>query len=78
MSQYSRVKTVLELADRPLALHHIGSISFKMHRVRDAETAISARIRDIRRDLEQRGKTIVSSPAKGKRHHLYRIVSIQQ
>lgn len=77
MSQYKRVKAVLECANKPLALHEIGKISYQMHRVRDAETAISARIRDLRHDLEREGKTIWSAPAsRTKKHHLYQIVSL--
>lgn len=77
MTQYARVKAVLEATKKPLALHEIGRISRRMHQVRDAETAISARIRDIRHDLESEGKTILSTPAaRDKKYHKYWIANI--
>lgn len=76
MSQYARVKSVLERASRPLALYEIHEAIRLMYQTFDAETAISARIRDIRHDLEREGKTIWSARVgHGKHHHHYRIVS---
>lgn len=75
MSQYARVKHVLERASRPLALHEIHEAIRLKYQAFDAETAISARIRDIRHDLEREGKTIFSCRAgHGKAHHIYQIV----
>lgn len=78
MTQYQRVKAVLEKAAKPLAIHQISQISFRLHGVRDADTAVSARIREIRRDLEPDGKTVFGRPAsRHKRHHVFQIVSIR-
>lgn len=79
MGQKARVKAVLEDARRPLALHEIGTAIYRRFRTRDAETAISARIRDLRHDLELEGATIHSERAgPGKCHHVYRIVNTKQ
>lgn len=69
MTQYSRVKQVIESSDRPLTLHEIAKRIWSEFRKRDAETAISARIRDIRYDLELEGKTILSERVSPKKHH---------
>lgn len=74
MTQSARVKAVLLGADCPLALHEIGEIGFAMFRVRDAETAISARIRELRYSLMAEGKTIVGARAAPKSYWVYSIV----
>lgn len=78
MRQYDHVKAVLESATRALAIHEIGAEVRKRFRVRHADTAISARIREIRQDLERETrqqrvkKTILSwRAAPGKSHHVY-------
>lgn len=79
MSQKKRVRDVLEAAKKPLALHEIGSLIYRKFRVRDAETAISARIRDIRNELVVDGMTIHSERAgPGKHHHVYRVINARQ
>lgn len=77
MTQYARVKAVLQKARKPLALHEIRERILRQFKHMDAETAISARIRDIRRDLELEGQTVMSRRAGiGKAHHLYFLSSI--
>lgn len=78
MTQYAHVRAVLESASKALAIHDIGAQIWKRFRVRHADTAISARIREIRKDLERETekkrvrKTIVSWRAgEGKAHHVY-------
>lgn len=74
MSQYQHVKRILEGSRKALAIHEIGARIFARFKVRHADTAISARIREIRRDLEVEGKTITSRRAgPGKCHHVYAI-----
>lgn len=73
-SQYAHVKEILEKSKQPLAIHEIGAEIWRKFRVRHADTAISARIREIRYDLATKGKTIVSHrAAPGKCHHVYAI-----
>lgn len=72
--QYDHVKKVLERSRRPLAVHEIGNRIANVFKVRHADTAISARIREIRRDLETEGRTILSKrAAPDKAHHVYSI-----
>ena len=78
MSKYDHVKAVLESANRALAIHEISAEIWKRFQVRHADTAVSARIREIRQDLERETerqpimKTIVSwRAAPGKNHHVY-------
>lgn len=79
MTQYAHVKAVLEQAKRPLALFQISSEITKKFNVRHAETAISARIREIRQDIIREGRTI-HSKRKSKRdaYHVYAIVKAKQ
>lgn len=73
-SQYTHVKKVLEKSRRPLAIHEIGACIKARFRVQHADTAISARIREIRRDLATEGRTVLSRRAgPGKAHHVYAI-----
>lgn len=73
-TQYQHVKAILEKSRRALAIHEIGARIFSRFGVRHADTAISARIREIRRDLENEGRTILSRRAgPGKAHHVYAI-----
>ena len=73
-TQYDHVKAVLQSSRRALAIHEIGQKIWKRYEVRHADTAISARIREIRKDLESEGKTIFSHRAsETKHHHLYYI-----
>lgn len=73
--QYDHVKSVLSKSRRALAIHEIGGLILAEFGVRHADTAISARIREIRRDLCLEGKTVVSHRAgPGKCHHVYAIV----
>lgn len=79
MGQKARVRAVLEASKRPLALHEISTMITRKFRVRDAETAISARIRELRYDLALEGLTIHSErAAPGKQHHVYRVVNTRQ
>ena len=79
MGQKARVRSVLEEANRPLALHEIGNRIARKFRTRDAETAISARIRELRYEMEKDGLTIHSERAgPGKQHHLYRVVNARK
>lgn len=75
MGQKARVLAVLACAAAPLALHEIREQILDRFRVSDAETAISARIRELRHELARDGRTIVSVRACGKQHHLYQISS---
>lgn len=67
--QYNHVKAVLESSSDALAIHEIGQEIWRRYQVRHADTAISARIRDIRNDLEADGKTIFSHRASETAHH---------
>lgn len=75
MSQYQRVKAVLERARKPLALHDIAARIWRDFSVRDSEAAISARIREIRHDLVANGRGTVIGVRAGpdKAHHIYAI-----
>lgn len=78
MTQLSRVKAVLEGASRPLALHDLRRIILNRFGVSDAETAISARIRELRPRIAAEGKTILSDRAgPGKAHNVYWIASLR-
>lgn len=72
MTQYARVKSVLEEADKPLSLFQIRRrIRESFNRI-DSECAISARIREVRHDLLTEGKTIASERVgAGKHYHVY-------
>lgn len=77
MTQQDRVKAVLESTRERLTLHQIKRRIRAEFGKSDAETAISARVRDIRNDLKLTGKTILServSPEK--RHHAYWIADL--
>lgn len=63
MSQYDRVKAVLQAATKPLALCEIRRRILMRFSVSDSEAAISARIRDIRHDLQKEGFTVASQRA---------------
>ena len=77
-TQYTHVRAVLEGAKNALAIHEIGAEIWRRYRVRHADTAISARIREIRHDIERETekkrvkKTILSWRAGPKKaHHVY-------
>ncbi len=76
LSQYMRVKQVLEKAERPLALFEIRGRIRQLFFVMDSDAAISARIRDIRHDLEfSREGTILGQKAGTKKaYYLYALV----
>ena len=57
-TQEYRVLAVLRAAEKPIALHEIQARIWSVFRRRDSETAISARIRELRRSLELSGQTI--------------------
>lgn len=69
MTQQDRVKAVLEEAATPLTLQQIGQIIRQKFRICDAETAISARIRDIRHALLAEGRTVLSERVSPLKHH---------
>lgn len=78
-TQYAHVRYVLEHSRRALAIHEIGGRIWRRFEVRHADTAISARIRELRHDLETEGKTVVSRRAgPGKAHHVYSICVLTQ
>lgn len=78
-TQQARVRRILEGARRPLAIHEIGERIRRKFGTYDADTAISARIRDLRRALEREGMTIHSWRAgPGKAHHVYLITRLSQ
>lgn len=77
MTQYDHVLKVMERSTRALAIHQISAKIWTRFKVRHADTAISARIREIRKDLEKKGRTIISHrAAKDKAHHLYAIAPL--
>lgn len=80
MSQYSRVLTILETADGPLALFEIAKRIKMRFRLVDSEAGISARIREIRKNLEfHNKKTIIGVRAgDGKHNHIYAIANKQR
>ena len=76
-TQYDHVKAVLEKSRRALAIHQINARILGRFGVQHSDTAISARIREIRKDLEAEGRTIFSHRASEKKHHhVYYIGSI--
>lgn len=78
MTQYQHVLSVLKRSRRALAIHEIGQKIVRRFEVRHADTAISARIRDIRHDLAAEGRTVLSREAgRGKKHHVYWIAPLQ-
>lgn len=76
MSQYDRVKQVLQDTEKPLALHTIHSDIYRRFGVMDSEAAISARIREIRYDLEQSGGgSVYSERVPEKAYHRYKVIA---
>ena len=75
-SQYIRVKKVLEQAERPLALFEIQRRIKLIFGVIDSDAAISARIRDIRQDLQAENKGTILGQKAGpdKAYYLYVLV----
>lgn len=75
-SQYIRVKKVLEQAERPLALFEIQTRIKLIFGAMDSDAAISARIRDIRHDLQARNEGTILGQKAGpdKAYHLYVLV----
>lgn len=75
-SQYIRVKKVLEQAERPLALFEIQTRIKHIFGVMDSDAAISARIRDIRHDMQQKNEGTILGQKAGpnKCYHLYVLV----
>lgn len=76
MSQYTRVQKVLASTQVPLALHEIHeAIRIQFGGQLDSEAGISARIRDIRFDLTQRGAGyIYTERVEGKAYLRYRLI----
>lgn len=75
LSQYQRVKKVLEDADAPLALFQIREKILERFVQTDSDSAISARIRDIRHDLDQdKLGTIINHRVPGKAYVRYELV----
>lgn len=76
-TQFLQVLEALEEAKNPMAIHEIGVAIWKKHRRRHADTAISARIREIRAGLSASKRTIRSERAgEGKAHHVYWIAPL--
>lgn len=74
MTQLIRVKQVLETAEQALALFEIKDRIFQVFRRVDSEAAISARIRDLRHQMELHGTgTITGVRAEGRAWQRYRI-----
>ncbi|HEX8590670.1 hypothetical protein [Pseudomonas sp.] len=74
MTQLTRVKSILEAADTALALFEIKDRIFQVFQRIDSEAAISARIRDLRQEMERVGSgTITGARAAGKAWQRYRI-----
>lgn len=74
MTQRIRVKEILETADTALALFEIKERIFQVFRRIDSEAAISARIRDLRREMELLGSgTIIGARAAGKAWQRYQL-----
>lgn len=75
MGQYERVQKVLTDTREPLALHQIRVAILHEFDKSDSEAAISARIRDIRHDLEHNETgTVWSERVDGKSYYRYRVV----
>jgi len=76
-SQYDRVLAVLKAAAKPLSLFEIReAITARFERM-DSEAAISARIRDIRHDLERNQTgTICAVREQGKAWCRYRVEKV--
>lgn len=77
MSQYERVKLVLQETEKPLALHHIHAAIRERFSAFDSEAGISARIRDIRHDMERAGTgTVYTERVEGKSYLLYQVKTV--
>lgn len=76
VTQYQRVKTILSKADRPLALFEIAAMIRLEFGRYDSDAAISARIRDIRHDLEKSNQGTIAGKiaGKGKHHYIYEMI----
>lgn len=74
-TQYDRVLKILESSEVALTLNQIHRAIRHRFKKTDAETAISARIRDIRHDYEalHKGSIIGRRVAPGKYHHEYQL-----
>ena len=75
-SQYIRVKKVLEQAERPLALFEIQARIKLIFKKMDSDAAISARIRDIRHDMQTKNEGTILGQKAGpeKSYYLYTMV----
>ncbi|MBX9755847.1 MAG: hypothetical protein K2X80_13915 [Pseudomonadaceae bacterium] len=72
MTQYERVLAVLDRSAVPLALHEIKDAILARFEQMDSEAGISARIRDIRHDLEGRkAGTVEAVRAPGRAWYRY-------
>ena len=79
MTQYARVLSVLRDESEPQSLFQIRNRIKKVHNRVDSECAISARIRDIRRELMRDGFTVESRRAgPGKSYHIYWISTLRK
>ena len=79
MTQYQRVLAVLEASSIPMALFEIKQAILARFEQLDSEAGISARIRDIRHELEaQNTGTIESVREPHKAWHRYKVRRSQQ
>lgn len=79
MNQSKRVEQVLRDTLRPLALHEIHSAIRARYGISDSEAAISARIREIRHELEKSATgTVLSVPVTGKKYLRYRVWALPE
>ncbi len=79
MTQYQRVLAVLEASTIPMALFEIKQAILARFEQVDSEAGISARIRDIRHDLEsQNTGTIAAHRVPDKAWYRYRVQRLQQ
>lgn len=74
LRQYDRTLIALnENRTTWMALHDLATWMYVRFNKKDSEAGISARIRDIRKDLEANGETIEGKKPKNKNAHVYKI-----
>ncbi len=71
LRQIDCVRIVLEEARSPMTLYAIQHVIQKRWKRLFADASISARVREIRRDLEKEGLTIAAAKIKGSQSYEY-------
>lgn len=78
LRQYDRTLIALRENQRAwMALHDLAAWMYVRFNKRDSEAGISARIRDIRKDLKTEGETIEGRKPKNQNAHVYKIAVLE-